>query len=183
MPFRRTLTALIFFGMTVGGDAQVPAAGHASHRVAEFTTSHAAAAFEQFKALAGKWESVGGASKAHATYEVIGNGSAVVERYEDDALGPRMRMVTVFHLDGARLLLTHYCMAGNQPRLQAQGVGPDGEVSFRFLDATGLDSAMAGHMRNATFRFVSRNRLSTRWEFFEGGALKFDEEVDWIRVQ
>jgi hypothetical protein len=31
-------------------------------------------------------------------------------------------MVSAYHLDGEDLLLTHYCIANNQPTLRAQGV-------------------------------------------------------------
>ena len=29
-------------------------------------------------------------------------------------------MTTVYHLDGRDLVLTHYCMGGNQPRMRAK---------------------------------------------------------------
>ena len=48
-------------------------------------------------------------------------------------------VLTVFHLDGDRLILTHYCMAGNQPRMQATSYdAKKGEIRFQFLDATNL---------------------------------------------
>ena len=35
--------------------------------------------------------------------------------------GSPHEMVTVYHADGPDLVLTHYCMEGNQPRMRAQG--------------------------------------------------------------
>ncbi len=56
-------------------------------------------------------------------------------------------MITMFHLDGAnRLMMTHYCGAGNQPRMQASA-SPDGKtLRFKFVDATNLESTESGHM-------------------------------------
>ena len=74
--------------------------------------ANADAAFKKLAALAGEWKTEDG--KASLTYEVIAGGTAVIER--ETAEG-RPSMVTLYHRDGDRLLLTHYCMAGNQPRM------------------------------------------------------------------
>jgi len=145
--------------------------------------SDAQVAFARLKSLAGEWESTtarGG--KFHAHYEVISGGSAVLERFEGDEMGPGNVMVTVYYLDGGRLLLQHYCMAHNQPRMQAQSFdNASGELQFTFLDATGLSSPEAGHMHNATFRFVDADHLSEDWQFFEGGKPKLTESVQYTR--
>src|ERR1700742_4745659 len=73
--------------------------------------TNAAAAFAQLKTLAGTWEAATKQGKATTTYEVISNGSALVEHLDMPNEGA---MVTVYHLDGDRLVLTHYCTAGNQ---------------------------------------------------------------------
>ena len=48
-------------------------------------------------------------------------------------------MVTLYHMDGDPMMLTHYCLAKNQPRMAAIEIGEDGgEVTFEFLDGTSL---------------------------------------------
>jgi len=48
-------------------------------------------------------------------------------------------MISVYHLDGDRLILTHYCEVGNQPRMQATSFDPkSNEIDFNFLDATNM---------------------------------------------
>jgi len=42
-------------------------------------------------------------------------GTAVLERFTHPGSGGPQTMLTVYHLDGDDLLLTHYCVAGNQP--------------------------------------------------------------------
>ena len=61
---------------------------------------------------------------------------------------PNETMVSMIHLDGPnRLLMTHYCGAGNQPRMQAS-VSPDGKtITFNYVDATNLSAPDAGHMQ------------------------------------
>ena len=73
-------------------------------------------------------------------------------------------------------------MAGNQPRMQATSyAAKKGEIRFQFLDATNLRDAKAGHMRNATFRFVDDNHMAADWEFFEGGQRKTTESFQYSR--
>jgi len=143
------------------------------------------AAFAQLKSLAGDWESKApDGSQSHTRYEVVSGGSAVVEHFESDAVGPANAMVTVYYLDGDHLRLTHYCMARNQPRMQAESFDKStGELRFAFLDATGLSSPEAGHMHNATFRFVDADHFATDWQFFEGGKPKMTESALYTRVR
>jgi hypothetical protein len=93
-------------------------------------------------------------------------------------------METVYYPDGDRLLLTHYCVAGNQPRMQARAFNAEtGELKFEFLDATNLVSPATGHMHNATFRFVDGSHLVQEWQFFENGKLKQTESFQYTRIR
>ncbi|MGH9391887.1 MAG: hypothetical protein ACRD1Z_19975, partial [Vicinamibacteria bacterium] len=92
-------------------------------------------------------------------------------------------MLPMYHLDSGRLMLTHYCMAGTQPRMLLKRFDPaTGELDFDFLDATGLPDENAGHMRRAQFRLVSDDRYTSRWEFVENGKTTFDEKQELTRV-
>ncbi len=138
-------------------------------------------AFDRLKSLAGEWQADTGKGKVHLTYEVIAGGTAVVERDSGENMPA---MLTVYHMDGSRLLLEHYCMAGNQPRMEAQSFnGATGELRFEFLDATNLANKDAGHMHNATLRFVDGDHLSANWEFFEAGKMKMQETFQYSRVK
>jgi hypothetical protein len=143
------------------------------------------AAFDRLMQMSGEWESKDSAGKkSHIRYEVVSGGSAVVERFVSDAMGADNAMETVYYLDGNRLLLTHYCMAHNQPRMQAESFDSStGELKFAFLDATGLSSPNAGHMHSVSMRFVDSNHVNADWNFFQDGKLKTTESVQYTRVK
>ena len=139
------------------------------------------AAFSRLKLLVGEWETVGGMGKVHVSFELIAGGTALVERDSGDKISP---MLTVYYLDGDRLLLTHYCMAGNQPRMLAKHFDPaTGELEFQFLDATNLPNSNTGHMRNAKLRVADDKHFTAEWEFYEDGKLKMAEVEQYTRIR
>ena len=123
--------------------------------------------FARFAALDGEWRATGGnhAQGATHSYRTIANGSVVVETAFP---GLPHEMVTVIHVDGSDLVLTHYCAAGNQPHMVA-APSDDKTVDFRFVKAGNLVDPNADHMRDATFTFIDADHLRTRWSFWSGG--------------
>jgi len=125
-------------------------------------------AFTAIKNMPGTWD--GKASDGHplqVTFRVVSGGTAVMS--EIMGHGPE-NMVSMFNLDGPnRLLMTHYCGAGNQPRMQA-GVSPDGKtITFTFVDATNLDSPDAGHMQRMVLTMLDDNHHTEDWTFLDHG--------------
>jgi len=130
--------------------------------------SDAQKSFTQIKSLAGSWEGKTGEGKpVQVSFRETAGGSAVMS----EILGRGSEdMVTMFYLDGPdKLLLTHYCGAGNQPRMQAT-VSPDGKtLTFDFLDASNLASLDAGHMNRAVFAVLDPNHHTEEWTFTNHG--------------
>jgi hypothetical protein len=128
------------------------------------------AALEPFKQLAGEWVGKGKHGdkerEIRVVYKVTSGGSAVVETIDP---GSAHEMVTVIHPDGDALLLTHYCMLGNQPHMKAQPKAGDNKVAFEFVKATNLKSDKDMYMRTVTFTFVDNNTLKTEWTHYSGG--------------
>jgi hypothetical protein len=138
-------------------------------------------AFERIKRLAGDWQgkSTNGWEE-RTTFRVIASGSAVM--YTSFDAHPGQTMLTVFHLDGEHLMLTHYCVAKNQPRLRATEFGDDGSsVTFTFLDATNLASRDKGHMDKAVYRFDGEDRFTTKWTWYQNGQERWMEEIAMTR--
>jgi len=144
--------------------------------------SDAAAAFDRLKTLAGAWQSdTKDMGKARVEYEVVAGGSALIERFTAEKMG--QPMITLFHMDGDTLRLTHYCMAGNQPTMVARTIGRDGTIAFEFAGAGNLKSPNAGHMHDATFRLIDAGRFASRWTFYENDKPKFTEDNEYTRIQ
>ena len=140
-----------------------------------------AAGFRQLKTLVGEWQADTPMGKARVTYELIAGGTALVER---ESMGDMPPMLTVYYLDAGRLMLTHYCMVGNQPRMQARAYDPaTGELQFRFVDAGNLTDPAAGHMHNADIRMVDEKHLIAAWQFYENGQLKNTETAQYTRTK
>jgi hypothetical protein len=148
------------------------------------------AVFERIKKLDGAWRARSTKGwEEHQQFHVIAKGSAVTSESvpgansTGTATAPLAPMLTVFHMDGDRLLLTHYCEAGNQPRMVATSVEDDGRtVHFSFLDATNLASNSAGHMHSVVMTFSDDNHFSERWSWYQNGKEQWMESVQNERV-
>lgn len=102
--------------------------------VAEEGQSGSSSQFKTISALTGEWQVAEHAS-LRIVFEQTAGGSVIIEKWMQ---GERMHSLTIYHVDGPRLIATHYCPQGNQPRLAATASG-NGEIRFTFLDATDLD--------------------------------------------
>ncbi len=145
------------------------------------TPEQAKAAYDRLKKLVGEWnaESTKGWTEK-VEYKLIANGSALMEiSHSPDDVGG---MATLLHLDGDRLLATHYCGAKNQPRLQLTHVEDDGKLlDFTFLDATNLPSRDKGHMDRLKVRFIDDRTFETQWTWFENGKENWMETIKNVR--
>jgi hypothetical protein len=129
--------------------------------------SSAQKSFDTLKALAGNWEGKSNQGQAvRVSFRETAGGSAVLS--EIHGKGPE-NMISIIHLDGDRLLMTHYCGAGNQPRMKAT-LAPDGKiVIFDFIDATNLASADVGHMHHVVFAIPDADHHTEAWTFLDHG--------------
>jgi hypothetical protein len=148
--------------------------------VAAFAASDAQKSFDQLKTLAGSWEGKNSQGEPlQVSYQLTGGGSAVMS----EIVAHGQNMVTMFNLDGpSRLLMTHYCSAGNQPRMVGT-VSPDGKtVTFNFLDATNLTSGQKGHMQSLVVTVIDSDHHTEDWNFLgNDGKLQHHEHFDLQR--
>ena len=165
----RNLILLMALLAGVGG-ANRSAAAAAAEVTPATAPAGGEAAFARLLGLAGQWESLTAkGSVIRLTFEPISRGSALVERYE---AGTTLTQ-TVYHPDGQRVLLTHYCAQGNQPRLVADLTGPADHLPFTFLDVTNLAGAGASRMVACEFIFEDADHF-TRSETYSNGS---DDDV------
>ena len=123
-------------------------------------------AFSAIKNMPGMWEGkTPEGQPLQVNFKVTSAGSAVMS----EILGEH-NMISMFHLDGPdKLLMTHYCTVGNQPRMQAS-VSPDGKtITFNFMDVTNLKSADDGHMYRMVLTLLDDNHHTEEWTFTDHG--------------
>ena len=137
-----------------------------------FAQSDAQKSFDKLKTLAGSWEGQVTTVPPQAeiegklmqvTLRVTSMGNALM--HEMTGAGRPDDPITMLYLDGDRLMLTHYCDAGNRPRMTGK-MSPDSKsVEFEFLDIAG--STQYGHMHHAAFTVVDGNRHTEDWIFMQ----------------
>ena len=120
--------------------------------------------FAKLKSLAGDWEGKTPDGKTvRASYKVVSMGSAVVETLNPPG---EMDMVTVYHADGDEIMMTHYCAAGNQPRMRsAKSSGDSKTIIFSYVDATNLSGPSEGHMIGLDITFEDADHFAQKWNW------------------
>lgn len=128
------------------------------------------AAFSRLKTLAGEWKGTIGSPDGppgRVIYRVTANGHTVMETLFP---GTDHEMISMYHLDGKELVLTHYCAAGNQPRMKFNpGKSTATELVFDFNGGSNLDAAKDGHIHCGRLRLPEPNRMEAHWVFYAGG--------------
>ena len=152
--------------------------------MADEKTPSGAAQFEQLKRLAGDWTAVtkdGKPGDAVATsIRVTSGGSAVQETIFP---GTPKEMVTMYHLDGPDLVLTHYCMLGNQPTLRAEPSNDPSHLVFKFVRAGNLKSEADQHMDHVTLTILGPDHYRAEWTACQDGKACHVENLDFVRKQ
>jgi hypothetical protein len=129
---------------------------------------------EKLKKLAGEWVAEDADGKPTNTlvsvFKVTAAGSAVQETIFP---GQPHEMMSVYHLDGKDLLMTHYCAAGNQPRMKLDPKGKDNELKFSFVSGTNLDPAKDMHMHEGSITLIDDDHIQWTWVgYMEGKPVK-----------
>jgi hypothetical protein len=118
--------------------------------------------WQRLKSLVGEWDGTyGGKTPVHVSYKLVSKGTALMEVISN---ADEPDMVTMYTADGGRLLMTHYCSEGNQPRMRADASAPEpGTLSFSFVDASNLPSPAASHMHHLDVVFKDANHFAQKW--------------------
>ena len=127
------------------------------------------AEFEKLKTLEGKWE---GETKhddkqenVTVTYHVTSGGSAVVETLFP---GTPQEMVSVYTESDHKLSMTHYCMLGNQPRLDLVNSSPT-EIALSFSKQNAINPNKEDHMHALRLVFIDNDNIVQNWSGIKGG--------------
>jgi hypothetical protein len=124
--------------------------------------------FAQLIPLVGEWEGTSGSgAPVKLTYTLVSNGSALMERLQPSK---EPEMITMYSADQGRIIVTHYCSAGNQPQMQTAVItGPTNRFDFKVVRVTGMKSPEEGHMVRLVLMIADKDHLTQEWTFLENG--------------
>src|SRR5258708_3999411 len=148
--------------------------------------------FDKLKTLAGTWRGAATLDPPQPGWDdkpltlsmrVTSRGNLLVHEMKEPGTADDPKKddpITTIYLDDGRLLLTHYCDAGNRPRMAAR-VSPDGKtIEFDLVDVAG--STKYGHMQHAVFTFIDANHHTEDWTFLMPGDKQMHAHLDLLRV-
>jgi len=142
------------------------------------------AGFDKLKTLEGQWFSLGKDGKTTdqlvSVFKVTAAGSAV---HETIFPGTPHEMVTVYHLDGKDLVLTHYCATRTQPRMKADPAAPANTLAFKFIGGANIDPARDMHMHEGSITFIDDNTIESNWLGWSGGKATDDHKLSMTLVR
>lgn len=153
--------------------------------------SDAQKSFDQLKTLAGTWKGAVTTTPSQGdmngplwvTMRVTSKGNAVVHEMKEPGTPDdpaKDDPITLLYLDGDRLFLTHYCDAGNRPRMVARASADGKTVEFDFVDVSG--GTQYGHMHHAVFTIIDANHHTEDWTYMEPGDKPIHAHLDLLRV-
>ena len=126
--------------------------------------------FEKLKKMVGTWVEADKAGKPTdkvvSVVRLTAGGSAV---QETTFPGQPMEMMSVYHMDKEDVVMTHYCVLGNQPRMKADPAAPANQIRWKFAGGTNLDPAKDTHMHGATVTFADDDHIEIAGEAWENG--------------
>jgi len=135
-----------------------------------FAQSDAAASFNKMKAFAGEWEGTVTTvpptpdlqtKVVQVTIRETSRGNAVL--HEIKVAGIPDDPITMFYVDSDRLILTHYCDAGNRPRMVGKVAADGNTLEFEMVDLSG--GTQKGHMHNTKFYLIDPDRHVEEWTY------------------
>jgi hypothetical protein len=167
-------------------DAKHPQDAHGKTAVPATQRSDAAA-FERLKSLVGDWtaktEHGEHTGDAAVNYRLTAGGSVLMETL---FAGTPNEMVTMYYLDGGKLVLTHYCMLHNQPHMTLEAASTADVLRFTCDASSGgdnLESEHAMHMHRGVLTFVDAGHIQTAWTMWVDGKADHEAHFDLRRVK
>ena len=136
--------------------------------------------FDQMKTLAGTWQGTIMGISINVTIRVASSGTAILHEATTDGGRPPNHEITMFYVEGDRLLATHYCDGGNRARFEGK-LSPDGKTSeFNLLDVAG--STKGGLVKRMVFTVVDANKHIVEFTFIKPDGKPIDLRGEFVRT-
>ena len=165
---------MLFFSFSINAEKETQFKPQAAHE-----------SLGQFMHLEGEWigshtNHQGEEEQVSLIYRTVSGGTAVEERIFANT--PK-EMITVYHgSENSGLLMTHYCMLGNQPRLKLTKTNGE-TLEFEYLDGAGIDRKITGHMGGMKLKLIDNNTIEHEWAYYEEGEIKHLSKFTFTRKQ
>lgn len=171
----------------------IAAAAFAVSMTASAFAGDASPAYSAMKSLDGAWEGLVSTDWKQSGYDGVhirvrmhltSSGHALTHEMRD-ATKPEtaayMGDVTVFYLEGGRVLANHYCDADNRVFLASRPESDGKTVAF---DITGITGNMKfGYVRDAAFHFGDADHHVENWTFIMADNRAVHVKFDLARVK
>lgn len=160
------LRGIFIFGLVLA----IATATNADDKAVKLPAPPTNPGLEKLKKLAGTWviadKDGKPTSEIASIIKVTSGGSAV---HETLFPGQPHEMMSVYIVEGADLIMTHYCVLGNQPRMKADPKSPTNQIVWKFTGGGNLDVKKDKHMHEATLTIVDDDHLEVNGIGWENG--------------
>src|SRR5438552_6519524 len=124
-------------------------------------------AFDRLAALQGEWEGIADGVNTTLIYTLTASGSTLMEQCRPEK---GHEMITMFTVDGDRLIATHYCSAKNQPQMETPAISDVRKsLEFSLVRVTGLKSPDDFHNTGLTVIQEDNDHLTQEWSYQHKG--------------
>ena len=143
--------------------------------------SDAKKAFEKFKTLTGSWQGTVMDMSVNATIRLASSGTAILHEATGDGKRPPNHEISMFYVEGDRLLATHFCDGGNRVRWEGK-MSPDGKtIEFSFLDVAG--GTRGGLAKDMVFTMIDADKHAIVLNFITPDGKSVDVRGEFQRTK
>ena len=142
------------------------------------------AEFDKLKGLVGTWKGTGQKGegktvKAVSRFELTSGGTAILEKIGE---GAEHQMISVYCAENGKLVMTHYCSVGNQPKMSLMK-STDNSLVFAMKGNAGINSDKDMHMHAMTITWKDANHITEDWSMYSDGKCQGSCPFELTRVK
>jgi hypothetical protein len=143
--------------------------------------SDAKKAFEKLKTLTGSWQGTVMGMSVNVTIRLASSGTAILHEATGDGKRPPNHEITMFYVEGDRLLATHFCDGGNRVRWEGK-MSPEGKrIEFSFLDVAG--GTRGGLAKDLVFTMIDADKHAIVLNFIMPDGKSVDVRGEFQRTK